>query len=481
MKKQYLSKIALAAFCVIMSASAGHAQLGNLKNKVKNAASNVGNNNNSSSGSSSSSTSSSSSSSSSSGSNITVGKDESGYDLAMKGDAEYEKENYKDALAYYEEAEKRGYQDGMVKKRMNECRDNLDPQKQKEDEAKMNKVNQIMGQLENSKYKIDPVTDQGITNDLHKKNLGKIVFAKTEIPKSETSDAAFANSFNLGDNIYSRVYMEKSFTNYGNEIGYISQFTDFKYRMTVAGQTFDILPQTQRDANDPNPNNGYPLSKVAANDSRDTWTTFQIGMSPSAEDASSYPISETNDFFYRMYQLAPGSYTVKLEVVFDIPEDEVRKQYWDSPDEGRKWTTKFGKEKVLAAGEFKINITEAGKIATGKKLCPKFDWINYKLIKVPDGFTMVNKSKRPGETILKVVEIHNDWKYIKNGFGIILRRTIGGKAIAQNDKTKLCYEIDIEFSQENISSGGSQYGSTTFIRTGEFETATVLFLKDCIQ
>lgn len=331
------------------------------------------------------------------------------------------------------------------------------------------------------KYKIAAVEDNGITNDLHKKNVGKIVFSNKEIAKAETSDAGFVNTFNLGDDIYSRVYLEKSMTNEGNSIGYIAQFMDFKVRMTVEGTQFNAIPLTARDYNDPNPSNGYPRSIVAEDpDRRSAWTTFQIGLSPNASHVAEYPSTEMHDFFYRMYQLPAGTHTVKLELVFDIPEDEAP-QGSGMIDEGRKWTTKFGQEKVLAVGEFKINITDAGKIAAGKKLCPTLDWINYKLIKVPEGFDMVNKSKREGETILKVVEIHNDWTYEKNIYGIILNRHIQGKALVQNNATKLCYVVNISFHQENISSGGSKYGPTTFTRDVSFENAGPFFVKDCVK
>jgi hypothetical protein len=337
------------------------------------------------------------------------------------------------------------------------------------------------------KYKIEAVPDNGIINDLHRSNVGKVVFSNAEIVKDATSSSNFKNSFNLGDDIYSRVYLDKSFTNEGNSIGYISQFTDFHLRMTVEGQKFDVLPNTKIDPSGVQQPCliegpwGYPLSKVAEDpEIKDKWTTFQIAISPKQTEVKDYPSAEYRDFFYRMYQLPVGKHKVKLEVVFDIPCDEVNKgNYGTDPDTGRKWSTKFGPEKVLAAGEFEINVTEAGKIACGKKICPTLDWLSYKLIKVPNGQQMVSTAKRDGETILKVVEIHNDWTYQRNVFGVILSRTIGGKALVQNINTKLCYEVDIVFSQENISSGGDKYADTKFSRSGSFENNNVLFLRDC--
>jgi len=51
--------------------------------------------------------------------NIKVESSDSGYDLMLKGDKEFEAENWKDALAYYEAAQSKGENDGMMKMRMN--------------------------------------------------------------------------------------------------------------------------------------------------------------------------------------------------------------------------------------------------------------------------------------------------------------------------------------------------------------------------
>lgn len=435
--------------------------LGKIKDKVKDKGGktvNTPNDNSGSSGNSSTET------------KIETSGKESGYDLYMKGNEMYEAEKYNEALAYYKKAEEAGYVDGEMRVKMNRCRDNMDPNKQKEEQDVLNKANGIMEQLDAMKYKIDPVQDQGMTNEFHRANVGKIVFAKTEIPKTETSGNNLTNTFNLGDNIFSRVYLAQSYTNEGNSIGYIAQWTDFRIRMTVDGQKFDILPTTS----------GYPLSKVAEDPtSRNTWTTFQIGISPNVEG---YPSTETRDFFYRMYQLPNGTHKVKLEVVFDIPDDEVNKgTYGDGPDQGRKWTTKFGPEKVLAAGEFAINVTEAGKIAVGKKICPDMSWLKGTAKIVPDGMAMISKSKRENETILKVVEFGNDWTYHRNAYGVILSRTLKAQALLQDNKTKLCYVVYIEYSQENTSSGGSKYAPTMFSRNGSFETPgeNGLFVREC--
>ena len=110
-------------------------------------------------------------------------------------------------------------------------------------------------------------------------------------------------------------------------------------------------------------------------------------------------------------------------------------------------------------------------------------WLKGTAKVVPDGFNMVNKEKREGETIIKLVEYGNDWTYKKNVYGVILSRSIDAKALVQDQKTKLCFIIDITFGQENVSSGGAKYGPVYFSRKGEFSNpgSTGYFVRECAQ
>jgi len=287
----------------------------------------------------------------------------------------------------------------------------------------------------NATLSVNKTADNGITNDLHKANIGKIVFSKTEILKDATSSAQFANSFTMGDDIYARIYLSRSMTNEAGAIGdYVAQ--NFRYRITIDGNA-QTTPVSA--------GGNYLISGDEETYSK--WTTFQIGIAPKQVDVSYYPRNEVNVMFSRLYKLPAGSHTVKIEAVFEGHD----------------------RERIIGSGEFTINITDAGKILAGKKLCPGFTWLNNHVELVPDAVTMVSGGARAEEKILKVVVLDNDWTYIRNGYGVILSREINGKAIGQNTVNKLCYEIDVKFFQENISSGGSKYGSTTYSRTGELE------------
>lgn len=393
----------------------------------------------------------------------TTSGDESGYDLYMKGNEAYDAGNYKLALEYYQKAEAAGFRDGQMTMRMRECEANMDPNAEQEAEDLQKYGDEQMNLLDQMKYKKEPVPDQGMINELHKANVGKIVFSKSEIVKSETSSANWTNTFNMGDDIYSRIYLSRSMTNEAYSIGTFVQ-NNFRYRITIDGnkQTTDVAA-----------GGNYLIS--GDEEVYNSWTTFQIGISPKKEDVEYYPAYEVYVMFSKLWKLPAGKHTVKIEAVFDIPEDDVR-----GGGNDYLYTTKFGPERVIAEGEFTINITEEGKLIAGRKLCKSYDWINYKTPQVPDAFSMVSKAANPDEKVIKVVLLHNDWTYNRNYYGVILSREIAGRAIYQDVNTKLCYLVDLTFYQENISSGGSSYGATTFSRTGRLEEYNG-FILDCVQ
>ena len=506
--KKNVFRTSIQGLLLLMAMGVGtgsvHAQI-NL-NKVKDKAKDVGNKKNKSDKSENSSNSSSNSSST-----------ESGADLAAKGDVEYTNKNYKAALAYYEDAEKNGYTDGEMKMKMSECRkyanDNMTgtPQHKKQEalaeealvlieagnmEAGMNKLQEAhdacptcpdaaemkkmlgtrtqMDQLEAMKYNKPLVKDEGVTSPMHQAHMKQIVFSKTNISKSGASESQLSNSFNLGDDIIGRIYLEKSPANEKNvTVADRSFLGSFYLRLTIDGNkqfshSLNIVKTKEDLERQYQTNNGDYDTDLAGGD---VTTTFRFG------------ISEKQDFFVKnlpyefiyeyLWSLPAGNHKIKMEYVYDIPDDEISPK---GDMESYLYTTKFGPEKVLATGEFNLNVTEAGKVTAAKKVCPKIDFQNNKLIKVPDGFTMVNREKKSTETIIKVVELDNDWTYEKNVYGIILSRFINGAAIVQDNATGLYHTEDVKFSQENTSSGGGTYGKTMYTRYSYKN-----FCKECLS
>lgn len=66
------------------------------------------------------------------------------------------------------------------------------------------------------------VKDEGITNAVHEKNVGKIVFSDSEIPKENPEESKFKGVFSITSSIYLRIYLKTSIfnevqKNYGSE------------------------------------------------------------------------------------------------------------------------------------------------------------------------------------------------------------------------------------------------------------------------
>jgi hypothetical protein len=385
---------------------------------------------------------------------------DTGPDLFAKGEKSFEEEKWQEALDYFEAAEGKGYNDGMMKMKMNKCKENL--ASSPEDKAKKEReISNILGKLDEKKSGIDPVPDQGFLNDFHKENAGKIVFSATEIDKSITNGSQLKNKFNSTEDIYGRVYLPKSIANESYALGY--DYFECYYRISVDGHTFSKTASLDNFITNPNQSGKEDLTYK--------WTTFQTGLSPKASDIQEYPFSLINDFFCKMYELPDGNHKVKVEMLLSI------------------WRKEGNLEKVIASGDFEINMSKAGRQAMGAKACPKLSYLNNHNNLLPNCFEVVSSAKNiawenwgwTSEELLKVKIIGNDWKYNKNSFGVILSRELRGMAIIKNTKTGLCAEIPLIFHQENTSSGGSTYGKTTFYKDNKAGTDDYFFIEDCIK
>ncbi|MCB9195849.1 MAG: hypothetical protein H6598_06470 [Flavobacteriales bacterium] len=210
-----------------------------------------------------------------------------------------------------------------------------------------------MGAMEDMKYKCETIpTDNGMSGSFHEANVGKIVFSKAEIIKGQENPSAMTSSFTTADNIYSRVYMAHSIgyecANMGICFG--DPYHQTIYRYTVDGGKYSFSKSYYDD--------GTMTFNGVSEDQMNKWTTWQPAISPSSKEG--YGTHELQ-FFYSMIEFLPaGSHTIKLEIVIDIPEDQ-QPAGSRTEENCRKYTSKFGEEKVLAVGEFTLEIKEADK------------------------------------------------------------------------------------------------------------------------
>lgn len=330
-----------------------------------------------------------------------------------------------------------------------------------------------MTQMEDMKYKCsDLPKDNGVSSPTHTKYMNKIVFSKTEIVKGQENEGSFTNSFSVTDNIYARVYIENSIRIAAGNVGDCFNPTYF------IRWTFDDGKTKMPEWINTNIHN-----VLSGSDGVDTWTTWQPGISPSSNDMN-FAHSEIKYFIKYVKNLPAGSYKIKMEVVYDIPEDK------NNGYSTYEYTTKFGPEKVLATGEFNLSITEEGKKQLYKKACPLYksdidDYNSPAFTVVSDASTLIKQSKNVDWnkfTLLKIVG-DNDWTYKKNVYGIITSRSCAGGAYLLNKEDNFIYYSNVSFYQENISSGGSKYGSTSY--TVEAQDIDYVrnydsFCKECI-
>jgi len=407
-----------------------------------------------------------------------VKSSDTGPDLFAKGEKAFEEEKWQEALDYFEAAESKGYNDGMMRVKMNKCKEYI-ASNPAEEEEKSKKIGSMMAGLDAMKYKCENVpTDNGSSGSVHDKNVKKIVFSKTEIVKGSENEAQFTSTFNLSDNIYSRVYLERSIGNEAASIGDCFGKTYFIRYSFNNGAT--KLPDWL--------NVNVHNTLMGAEGSVDKWTTWQPAVSPSTEDLN-FDINSIKNYVKYIRYLPAGTHKIKMEVVYDIPDDEqpAGSRYEENC---RKFTTKFGAEKVLASGEFTITFTEADKRALYKKVCPlykkeieTYNRSEYSLVSnaktLVTSATSVDWNKF---TLLKLVEF-GDWKYEKNHYGIILSRKSFAGAFLLNKEDNFIYFSSVEFYQENISSGGDKYGSTKVsveAQNIEYVQGQDSFCKECI-
>lgn len=512
MKKQILSKLALTLLAVSICSYSASAQLGNLKNKVKDKVKDTAKD--------------TKNDASSAADPYSLNKE--------KGDKAFEEKRWDDAKSSYEKAAASTTSDYMkssvqskadeagenskkcsekiasfnkaysdkkyaealkiwdgevmsfnvqekcicedkMKQQAEDCRKQLGQQQADNEQKQLNEAQAMLTQMEDMKYKCSNIEpDKEISGPMHTKYMKKLVYSKSEIAKGQENEASFTNTFNLTDNIYCRAYLEKSI---GFEKGNIG---DCYGGWNFMRWTFD--------------NDATKMPEWLGEDKNSmgvegTWTTWQPAISPAGNDLNNDAAGIKN--FVRIVRNLPvGTHKIKMEAVYDIPDDEKPSPPAKYIENCRLFTTKFGPEKVLATGEFTLNVTEEGKKALYKKVCPLYkkiiDHYNSPAFTLVPNATELVKSATNIDwskfTLLKIVGT-NDWTYKKNYYGIILSRSTSGTAYLLNKETNFIHYSSCNFYQENISSGGAKYGSTTFDveeQNIEFVRAFDSFCKECI-
>lgn len=174
------------------------------------------------------------------------------------------------------------------------------------------------------------VEDNGYAHDLHKQNVGKIVFSDKEISKATTSSTGFKSNFSsLSGGVYGQVYLDKSLRNQRAEVGASSYGRGYEVAYYADGKLI------------------YTVSNNGQNTEEDEqWTTWQVVPAPAT--AHAYGSENTHGFAEGLKNVSAGKHHFKvvLSVVYGNPRD-----------------INSSLTKELASGEFDLTFTEAEKKA----------------------------------------------------------------------------------------------------------------------
>ncbi len=265
--------------------------------------------------------------------------------------------------------------------------------------------------------------DQGMTGETHRKNVGKILWAKERIKKDMQDQIKYETTFDISDPLYGRVFLEKSLPRLSEGQGENCYNNNSNFRLKVYVDGID-----KGDIN----RNYFPGGS--------TWTTAQINLNLSPGDN----VDDVNGG-------VPDEWA-KLLKELDNGMHEFKFEFYGG--DGDQCLKKF------AEGSFTLNKSGEQVAAKLKKL-PEAMKKDSKLEE-----SMIKAIKKQGwqnESPIKVVIVEEDWRIIRDFLGNILRREINTNVILKkNDGT--CRLTDISFTQEY--QGGNKYGITELYGIG---------------
>lgn len=249
-----------------------------------------------------------------------------------------------------------------------------------------------------TKYKPDAkkyerIKDDGISTELHKNNINKVLFSSSKLDKKSNDPSVLKKSFKLNEPIYAIMYMKESI---GNSVAHEGKTTvrkDMETRIyySIDGKEFTNTPGMHE----------IDYQKE---------TSFPIKFGNNSEGTSGFMNSERY-FAYVISQIPAGKHTVKVTIK---PSIHIWKNL--SPDPQPIW----------AEGEFEVNFTEAERDEFVKKNGQLFEELTN--ISTDQGFNTLAKSKVPGAIRYSISEPVVQ----RNSFGVITHRVGYMRTIEKN-------------------------------------------------
>ena len=237
--------------------------------------------------------------------------------------------------------------------------------------------------------------DQGIWNEFHKQNLGKIVFSSEKIVHNSPNPKLVKTQFNLSDVIKGRLYLDKSLANRcaalessGKYAADEFNYDKFKVIKLEANIYVDgVLQSTFYDA---------PGEEAQ----RTEWTTWWYGFTPYSENHW-YDFNENTpeyEFGKVLRDLGPGKHTIRISYSLC------------------SLNPRFNSRVEIAKGQFQLNFDEKAKAAWLEK---HREMDEVREVEEPDEYEQ--SPGRVEEAVNRYVEIKitnnlsTEFKYYYNG------------------------------------------------------------------
>jgi hypothetical protein len=278
------------------------------------------------------------------------------------------------------------------------------------------------------KQRFEKTTDDGMTTEIHKNNVGKIVFSNEKMGKTFDDASKVKTSFsNLSGGIYSRMYLKESMRNFLAEYGQGKDVADTRYSLY-----FYVDGATEYAC--------FEDSKLSQTESH-SLTNWLIVFAPLNDEDFKYDVECVNRFAYVISELEPGKHTIKV----------IAKSQTDGDPASAK---------EIATGEFEITITAADRDAFVKKYGLQMP---AKGLLEKDAKLLADVKIVSGKEAIDV-RCPNVWEERKDAWGVVTHR-VTLVAYSYKDEKGRCAQNTFMIKQPKTASGWGATNATVEEKT----------------
>lgn len=284
---------------------------------------------------------------------------------------------------------------------------------------------------------------QGITSELHRQNIGKIVFSGQDMPLDRMNAAMFKDRFTLGEEIHYRVYMaEPAPTQLYGKVAGVSDhdtayFTQYRMRFTVDGRAYEVSQRPWGTA-----------------DEYKTWTTWRGKLLSRGGPVFPGPESfaELLSRATRQGDLGPGTYAIGVELIPVVIINE--------GTGGRNNFVEKARGPVVGRGEFTLTVTAGSYNRSDPQICGVQAVQSDPALEQQILGHARSVWNRPEAPPVKVRITHTGWTIKRHALtGVILSRQIDAAILSRG--AEYCDIQGYSYSQPYIG-GGFSAGSARF-------------------